>query len=859
MNPVKLLTFGFWILRRVYEDKLYHDISGDFEELYENRKDQKGKAIATIRFYVDALLSIPNITRKLKQRTYTMISFDTFANYLKMGFRVLKKNPITSCISIFGLAAAVACTTTASLWIDFQSNLDSFHSNKSRIYQVTSHILEEGEDVHYGSSPILLGPQLTASHTEVEASTRIQRKECIVKHQSNVFRESVQFVDPAFLSIFDFPLLAGSERSLSSDNQVVIGKELAIKYFGDQDPLGQVIEFHFQEDQQFLFTVAGVLDDIPDNSSMSFSLLIPFTNYFKLYPGPVNWSHNAEATMVLVKDQSAKLQDLSEVFRRQQNASGTNFPIESFEFIPLKILGNLSDEIYRPVAYGSSPSDYWSMGFVGYLMLVLACINYLNIAVSSGTKRLKEIALRKTMGGSRSQIIYQFLAENALICLFSLVLGFSLCYFFLLPGFNSLAPVNLKFRFSSWQNTTLFFFSVWLLMVVLAGAYPSFYISRYGPASIFCGKLKFRSKNYLSKVLLTLQLFLAFTTVIASVIFTDNAMYVKEQGWGYDQNNLMSVRLLADVDYDELRDFLTADPSIKQVVGSKGHIGWDNRFVDFEFLNKQFRAIAYKVSPKYLATLDVHLVEGMLHDPSNQTDEHGVVVNQLFVEKMGWEQPLGQVFDFDGQSRTVVGIIENTRHAFFSAEQLRPMIFTTGKNGFDYLTVKYTGHSERLESKLREHLLHLAPNEPFMVSYQNRLFDRYYDMVDANIKLMTFIGGMAIILSCLGLYGLVSYMIQSRIKELGIRKVLGANKKHMIRLTLKEYAWVLIIAFGVGGPIGPLGVQSTVEALFCIAKPFSLFPVLFALILMLSAIVLTVLKEIITLIRLNPVETLRDD
>ena len=341
-------------------------------------------------------------------------------------------------------------------------------------------------------------------------------------------------------------------------------------------------------------------------------------------------------------------------------------------------------------------------------------------------------------------------------------------------------------------------------------------------------------------------------------MFTDNAIYVKEQNWGYDQSNLLSVRLPAAVDYDACKTLLSNDPDIESIVGSNGQIGRDNPFIEFDYLDKQFRAITYRVSPDYLKTLDFRLKEGMLFDDSNY-HQQSVVVNQLFVDKMGWEQPLGQTFDFEGQSRYVVGVIENARHAFFSADQLRPMIFTTGKGQFNYLTVKYGNNAEQLESRMKELMLQLAPNEPLMIAYQNRLFDRYYEMVNSNIHLMTFIGIMAIILSCLGLYGLVAFMIQSRIKEFGIRKVLGAGKKQMIRLTIKEYSWVMFISFGVGGFLGPLGVQSTVEALFSITKPHSLLPVLFALVLMLTAITLTVWKEINWLIRLNSVETLRDD
>ncbi|MEM9328990.1 MAG: FtsX-like permease family protein, partial [Bacteroidota bacterium] len=237
------------------------------------------------------------------------------------------------------------------------------------------------------------------------------------------------------------------------------------------------------------------------------------------------------------------------------------------------------------------------------------------------------------------------------------------------------------------------------------------------------------------------------------------------------------------------------------------------------------------------------------------------VINQEFARKMGWDDPLGKQIRFDEQLVTVIGIVGNMRHAFFSADDVRPMIFTSSSEAaYDYLTVKYDpGALVAVDAFLEDHFHTLAPYEPYERSYQSQLFDRWYDNVDSNIALMSAIGLIAIFLTCLGLYGLISYRLQIRLKEFAIRKTMGAGSRSLVRVVFREYRWILIIAIGIGVPLGTWGIHGTVLELFSVSKPFSLLPVLLAVGITLTAFVVTIAQELRGAISINPADILRDD
>ncbi|MEQ8811128.1 MAG: ABC transporter permease [Imperialibacter sp.] len=858
--PPKILL---WLLDRFCPPSR-QDLKGDFLELYESRASEWGRARASLRFFWDVFTVVPlRFLMGTQSITTSLNPIGMIQHFIKLAVRVLLKNPATSLISILGFTVAVGCTLTGFLYADFLSDLDSSHSNRDHIYQVVSHVEEESQEKIYGPSPILLGDHLSSEHSEVAGVVRLKYGQGNVRLDTKVFRERILFADPAFLSVFDFPLQQGGRAVLGQKENVVLNKELAIKYFGTDDPVSKTISIKLDNGVTRSFKVMAIFDDMPENLTFRPGIVLSIDNYLAVLAEPVDWSTEASATFVLLKNNAAlsSVNSLLNSYRETQNEGNSDLAVLSFELFSLNGLGNKAEWIDQPIAIGNSESGSYVIASVGVLILVLACFNYLNLAVSSGTGRLKEIAIRKTLGGNRRLIIFQFLMENIIIVGGALLLGSALCYFLLLPGFNAIAPVNVPFKFSSPERAMLLYLSIWLLVSLLSGAYPALYISKYQPSIIFKGKQKFSQNNYLSKTLLGLQLMITFTAMVGSLIFTDNAFYVKNLGWGYDQEQLFSLRINEPGHFESLSNISESTPGILSVAGSQGHIGEENQSASVDFLDKQFKTLTYDVSPGYLETLKVTLLKGRFFEKNKAAnEENSIVVNEEFVEKMGWEEAIGQQVFFQGKNRNVIGVIANVRHSYAFGDS-SPMAFTSSKElRYNRFVVRYDKKQlNQVNSALETAFYKLAPDEPYNPVYQNELYSGFYYNLEANNALTLFMSCMTVLLSCLGLYGLMAFRLQVRLKEFGIRLALGATGKSIIWLVVKEYSWMVILGLLLGIPLGTTLIQGAVVDLLTISKPFSFQPVIIATVLTLLAITLTVLRELFKAARINPAETLRSE
>lgn len=848
---------GRFILKKIYNEELYTDISGDFEELFKVREEQYGRTKASVLYVRDAVLSVRNFDLKTKKKR-KMTQLEMISSHFKMALRMIKKNPTTSAISILGFAMAIAFVTTTFLYADFMNNLDSIHTKRDRIYQLVTHTTEEGRTVLFGSSPMPLGPAIKESVAGVEAVTRIQHLDGNVTRGTQVFTERIAFVDPDFMNMFDFSLLEGQRNSLENKQSIMLSEDMVKKYFGQTDAIGKEVTVKWPTGKIVNYVVSAVLAKAPEKTSFKERIILPMESYFDIVDERTEWTSFNRATFVLLSGQKTaeNIHPFLEDFISVQNQTNPDREVFKYELFPLDGLGNRYEEISDPYSAGNSKSGINGMLIVGILILVLSCLNYLNIAIASGARRLKEIGIRKVMGSVRQNLIYQFLTEHLVICGLSVIAGAFLCYFAMLPGFNLIAPVEVPFVFESMQTTVIFYLSIWVTVALLSGAYPAFYISKFNAITIFRGNQKF-SKSRLSKVLLTIQLFIAFTTIVGSFIFWDNAVYVKSLGWGYEKENLLSVSISSQLEYDALKTAAESMEGSVGSVGTKGHVSLKDKLITFEFLEKNFKTLVYEVEPEYPSLIGLELKEGAFFNPSEVNNR--VMVNDLFVEKMGWENAIGQRFTYLQKERIVKGVVNNARHNY-SFKAKRPMLFMINSDeSFDFLVVKYDeGVEQKLDEALEAAYHQVSPNDPYNRVFQSSIFDRFYTNVDANTKLMLIIGLVAILLSCLGLHGLISFSIHRRNKEFGIRIALGASSRKIAKIALKEYVWIMVITLIIGVPVGAYLIQSSLEKLFTVWKPFSMIPVLMAIFVMLSAFALTVSGKVRKATKINPVETLRD-
>ncbi|MEQ9424721.1 MAG: ABC transporter permease [Cyclobacteriaceae bacterium] len=851
-------------LRWFCNPALLEDIQGDAYELYDRRLEIYGKVGADRRFIWDVIRFFRWSNVKRSKSKYQTNQIPMFKNYLKVGFRNLRKNWVTSAINVSGLALAVGCAITVFMFIDHQLNMDTFHSNYDRIYQVINHVKQDGDVQKWGDSPFLLGPLMTENHSEVKRMARIEYQSGNVRFADKVFNETVVFTDPDYMRIFDFPLLDGDRFAMDQKEQIVISYNYAVKYFGTEDPVGKRMSVKYSNGVIQSYFVGAVLDEFPVNISFGFNIMAPMQNFLDLkLKENYDWSQFADATFIELhpnQDPTAVASSLRP-YIELQNATDSKWPIETFELWPLADLSVRNHEISGAVSGGGHPAGRIALSVIAILLLTLACFNYMNLAVAAATKRLKEIGLRKVLGSARAGIIKQFLIENVVLCLFALILGVVLCYSLLMPGFNMLIPVVIPFAFSSFQVAFLFFAALLLVIGIASGAYPAFYISKFQPVHIFRGSQKFGGKNIFSRILLTFQFIIAFTTVIGSFVFTDNAIYLKERDWGYEKANLLSIPVGENAVYNKLRDKALQNADIESIAGAEGHIARSGRLTTMEHLENQYTAMSYAVGFDYLETMNIRLKNGRFFERSKPSDlTESMIISEALAKKYGFTEPVGETIKYDSVNYRVIGVVEDFFYNDFYSDN-HPVFFTMAPEAdYKYAAIQAApGTVMDVDAYLKEAWLEISPNDPYNRLHQNDAFLQFYNDNESNIILISSVSVFAIILSSIGLFGLLTFNITKRLKEFGIRKALGAGKMNIIRLANKEYVWILTLSFIIGAPFGYLLIQQLINEIYTDPQQPGAWPFIIAILIMAITIVITVSGQVLKASRVNPAQILRNE
>ncbi|MFY0687130.1 MAG: ABC transporter permease [Cyclobacteriaceae bacterium] len=789
-----------------------------------------------------------------------------FRSYLKIGFRSMTKHWSVSLINISGLALAIAWAITSFIFVDMMMNMDQYHGNKDNIYQVINYVEGDEGEKKWGDSPLLLGPALEENLSQVKSSFRMEFIYGDVKFDKKVFHEFIVFADPEYFTEMDFPFLSGSKGTLNTKDQIVISYNTAKKYFDDVDPIGQQLTIKFDSEHKKSFIVGAVLDEYPYNTSMTYDFFLPMENFFDLkFEDRYDWSYFGDATFVVLEEGAdpAMLTSQMDPYIEIQNEQESDWKIKSFELIGLEDLPNAGWQIEGSVAGGNHPAGRYALGIIAGLLVVMACFNYMNIAVSAATRRLKEIALRKVVGSQRAQIVAQFLTENYLQVFFSLAAGVLLSLGVFTPMFNSMIPISIPFEFSSVPVMIAFFSGLLIVVGLLAGAYPAFYISRFQPVAIFRGNEQFGKKSWFSRILTGFQLFLAFITVVGCFLFTDNALYMGQKEWGYDAQGILAMQINDTEQYQKLRDFAEQDPQVTAFTGSHNHIGHSAPPEVIKQQEKIVRTNVFKVGSSYPKFMNLKLIAGAFFNEDIAEEKNNeLIVTERFVNKMEWEAPIGQLVEIDSITYRVVGVTEDFYYAnYFAYSDQNPVALrVVAEEEFNYAVLKTTPQNmATLERDVEEAWLNFAPNDPVNKTIQANIFDDFYQENRANIIVMLVISGLAIVIACLGLFGLLSFNIQRRLKEFSVRKVLGASSSHIVKNASKQYLWIMGIAFTVGAPAGYLSIIKMIQSIYPEPKETSLIPFFAAVGIMVLTVTLTISGQIFKAVNVNPANNLRSE
>lgn len=855
--PLKLLRL---FLKKEYVE----EIEGDMEEMfYENAaRLSPGKARRIYTWDVIKLL------RPVLMRNMTFIrnmsQLNMFQNYFKVSLRGLMKNPVNSFINIIGLSFAIGFCVFGYAFSRWTFSTDQFHEHKDEVFLVTFTANRDGAKQLFGRSPRPMGEMMRQDLPQVKKMCRVEDRRVVVKHHADVFHQRVRFTDPEFLEMFTFPMKWGTASSLHDVNSVIISATMAEKYFGEDNPLGQSLHIIFTSGVAKDFTISGVAQEFPKALTIRFDFLINFENFHTTEPSydVHDWSAFVDATFVQLhhpNDTSIAREGLTTYVSLQREAVKEDWAISSFGLEPLAMLHQRSEYIRDDISR-SSRGNYVSVMFlvgVSVFLLALASFNYINIAIVTATRRLKEIGLRKCIGASRRTIAVQFLAENVVISFFALLVGLLLAYAFFIPGFERLWSFNMGFRFSD-PNLWVYLPLLLVITSIVSGFYPSLYISRFQVVTILKGSVVFGTKNRLTKVLLGLQLIMASIFITTSIMFAQNNDYLNHRSWGYNQENALYARIPDGVAYEKLQALMMQEPDVISISGSSDHIGKSYATTVLHLPDREYEADRLGVDARYLSTLEIPLKEGRDFKDHEGTDRKSAIVNELMARNMGWITPIGQQFRIDSVQYEVIGLVSDFHNLSFSTN-IRPIIFTLAdKQDFRYLTLQVKDGKEiDVYKKLEANWSKLYPEIPFDGNLQEDVWGFYYEEIKIYTLVWRVLATMAISLATLGLYGMVKLNIEGRTKEFSVRKILGAGLTQITGSIARPYTILFISTLALGAPLGFMFGKWIIEFAHPYHMPITFSGVSLAVLIVVIGLAATVSTQVSKVFRSNPVEGLK--
>jgi putative ABC transport system permease protein len=726
-------------------------------------------------------------------------------NYLLVTLRNLYKNRAFALINILGLGMALSICIVAYFNHMFGYDFDRTHENFSEIYWVTSFLDMQDRDQEYGMVPAPLGLNIIKDIPAVSKSARLMRSYSPVKVGIENFNRQVSYVDPEFLDIFTFHMLSGNKQGIQNPNNVLISKEMANVLFGKEDAIGKSVSIFNDGNEEYTYTVAGVFEDLPQNSSFRIDILSHIENYLTMWKvGDTDWSQFVRAHFIQIPDKESVTSVMQELQRYipAQNEANESFKITGFNLKPLREVKNTSRDIWNSSLFpGLHPAAVIAPLMMAITVLLIACFNFANTAIATAGKRLMEIGVRKVVGGVRRQLLVQFLIENYIICFLALLVGIGLASF-LVPAYSSMWEyMTIMLTFTEYWSFWGFLILLLLLTGFLAGAYPALFISSFRPLVILQSRTRLGKGGPLAKILLGFQFSISVLAIVSGIIFSMNAVYQETADLGYARDELIVVPILAE-DFNSYYESITQNPKILQAAGTQEHIGFGQYRRSIEDENQKLEVSVMDVGPRYLQTMGLTVLEGRIFDRDREDADRGVsiVVNQMMVNSFGWENPVGkQVRMNDTIQYTIVGMVND----FFANgmwSKIEPTLIKLASEDLYYSMAIRASQEELPEvlEYLRETWIKSFPNYPFTGMYQEDTLQEEKDINRSIKQIYIFLAIVATLLSMIGLYTLVSLSILNRTKEIGIRKVMGAPIPRILLVLSKRFLFILAISSLIG-------------------------------------------------------------
>jgi len=856
--PLKFLRFFL-------KEKYLEEIEGDMEEIFYDTVEQHSIKKAR-RLYTWEILKLlrPNLIRNL-EFFQQFNQLPMFKNYFKVSVRGLMRSPLNSFINLFGLAAAISFCVFAYAFVRWVYDRDQFHENKDVVFLTTIFASREGALQQYGQTPRPLGELLKQDFPQVKKVCRVEDRSVIVKQRDNVFNERIRYTDSDFLEMFTFPLKWGTSSSLTDVNSIILSEPMSIKYFGEENPIGESILVKFDKERSKEFKVTGVARKFPASRSLDFTFLINIENLrtSELHYDFHDWTAFLSATLIQVAD-PADIKIIERGMEKykllQHEAVTEDWAIASFAFEPLAAVHLKTDNIRDDIFRDGSASNVSSIGFlsvVSLLMLVLACFNYINIAIVSAAKRLKELGVRKTIGATRRVIMVQFLSENVVITFFALSIGLLLAWLVVIPWFEGLWHFSMDFRFND-PKLWIYLPAILLVTGIVSGIYPAIYISQFQTINILKGSVKFGHKSPITKLFLGFQLVLACVFITSAVMFTQNTNYLSHRSWGYSNRDVLYAVVPDELSYEQLNVAIARNPNVLSLSGSVQHIGKKNQPTVLHFPDREFEADMLAVDANYFKTMGIELKSGRTFHDHEGSDQQAVIVNETMVKNLGWGNAIGQQFRIDSSSYEVIGVAKDF-HSYDLFNPLSPTFFKVAdKKEYRYLTIKVNrGSEQKTYESLKSSWAQLFPETPFTGGYQEDVWGNFYTEIGIHGHVWQVFASVAVMLAGLGLYGLVSLNVSGRVREFSIRKVLGAKLNNIAANIFRQYYLLFATALLIGVPLSYYSIKAVLNFAYTYHMPITFGGVALAALILVVVLLSTVSTQVFKVFKSNPVDGLK--
>jgi putative ABC transport system permease protein len=788
-----------------------------------------------------------------------------FKNYLLVTFRNLLKNRVFTLINILGLGIALSVCIVAFFNHMFNYEFDRQNVNFDKIYRVNCFRDMKGREQEYGIAPATLGLMAKKEIPGIEKSARLATSGSPVKHGVDIFPSEISYVDPEFLDIFTFPILLGDGKSIENQANVLLSRKMATTLFGNDFPVGKSISVFNDKNKEFTYTVGGVFADCPDNSSFRIDIMTHFDNFLLMWDvKDADWKFNTAALFIQIPDKSA-LQSITQSLRNYtsvQNEAREDFKINRFTLIPLKEVGSNTRVIWSSSLFPAlHPAAVISPPVMALFILLIACFNFANTSISTFSKRLKEIGLRKTFGGQRRQLVTQFMFETVIICAFALFVAIIIAEF-LVPAYSSLwSYMSIKLTFTRYAVFWLFLVMLLLLTGFIAGVYPALYVSSFSPVNLMKSASPFKGSGKLSSILLLLQFTISIMALVMGIVFAKNARYQESLDLGYDRKNIIVVPVPAEY-YSSYRNEILSNPKVIAAEGTQYHIGFGGYRRPVKDEVKQLEVDVLDIGPLYSQTMGLHLTAGRMFDQPRVSADRtngSIIVNQKLIDDFGWKDAVGHVVTlYDTTKFTVIGVVKD----FYLRgiwQKVEPVIMRlSGSDQYRNLAVRASeadlpGVLEDLNLKWKS----MGINNIFDGMLQEDTMREGKDINSSIMKVNIFLAVTAALLSLIGMYNLVSLDILRRTKEMGIRKIQGASVPLIMYLVSEKFLIVLVISSLLGCAGGYYLSNMLMGSIWAYFVQIKAGVLILAASIMFIATVLTIIFKIGRAALRNPVDSLR--